>query len=454
MKDLTKGNIYKTFLLFAIPLILAGFLSQAYSIIDTIIAGRVLSFDGLASIGATSAFIQFFSSVFWGYGLGFSIYLARLFGAKEYKKLKTAIYINYILISAVIFTLSVLTVIFRKPLFDLLAVDPSIRKDASVYFTVYMLGSVFLIIDTISVYVMNSLGSSAYPLFMSMLSTLLHIAGNLFAVKVLKTGVGGIAVSTVISALATNIFYFAKIKKCFKKMGVDKYKIKFDLNELKNTFKYSLPTTFQQMFMYFASVIISPMVNAIGSSASAAYVICLKVFEVNATVYENSAKTVSSYEAQSIGAGKFENIKKGLRVGFLQGMMFFLPVLIISVVFARSFCSVFLPSGSTGEGLEMAVTFVRYFMPFLLFNLVNNLFHSFYRGVASMKLLIISTFVGAFSRIIATYIAVKYYAMNGVYLGWVISWIVECIFSLFVYFAGLWKTDEIKTMSRLGKILE
>ena len=60
LKDLTKGNIYKTFLFFAIPLILSGFLSQAYSIIDTMIAGRVLSSDGLAAIGATSAFIQFF----------------------------------------------------------------------------------------------------------------------------------------------------------------------------------------------------------------------------------------------------------------------------------------------------------------------------------------------------------------------------------------------------------
>lgn len=51
-----------------------------------------------------------------------------------------------------------------------------------------------------------------------------------------------------------------------------------------------------------------------------AYVICLKVYDINATVYQNSAKTVSSYEAQSLGAGKYENIKKGLHVGFLQCM--------------------------------------------------------------------------------------------------------------------------------------
>ena len=135
-------------------------------------------------------------------------------------------------------------------------------------------------------------------------------------------------------------------------------------------------------------------------------------------------------------------------------MIFVLPVLIVSVVFAKGFCSIFLPSGSTGEGLSMAITFVRYFLPFILFNLINNLFHSFYRGVAAMKLLVIATFIGAVSRIIATYIAVKYYAMNGVYIGWAISWITECIFSLAVYFTGVWKTDEIITMNKLGKVIE
>lgn len=446
MKDLTEGNIYKTFLIFAIPLILAGFLSQAYSIIDTVIAGRILSYDGLAAIGSTSAFIQFFSSIFWGYGVGFSIYIARLFGAKEYKKLKTAVYVNYTLTMLAILLLSIIAVIFQNQIFDMLSVDPSIRKDTAIYFSIYMLGAVFLLMNSNGVYLMNSLGSGAYPLLMSIVSTVLHIFGNLFAVKCLGMGVGGIAVSTVLSAAVVDVLYFTEIKKCFKKMGVDTYKIKFEIKSLKSSLKYSLPAMLQQMLMYLASVIVSPMVNAIGSSASAAYVICLKVYDINATVYQNSAKTVSSYEAQSLGAGKYENIKKGLHVGFLQGIVFVTPLLLCSVLFARGFCSVFLPKGSTGTGLDMAVTFAKYFLPFILFNLVNNLFHSFYRGIAAMKFLVAATLIGSVSRIIATYFAVKYFAMNGVYLGWVISWITECMFSLGIYFTGAWKTDEIKAI--------
>ena len=39
-KDLTKGPILKTLLLFALPMILGNLLQQIYNITDTIIVGR------------------------------------------------------------------------------------------------------------------------------------------------------------------------------------------------------------------------------------------------------------------------------------------------------------------------------------------------------------------------------------------------------------------------------
>lgn len=443
MKNLTEGNIYKTFLLFAIPLILAGFLSQAYSIIDTVIAGRILSTDGLAAIGSTSAFIQFFSSIFWGYGVGFSIYLARLFGANEFEKLKTAVYVNYIAMAGIIFALSILAVIFRNQLFDILSIDASIREGAELYFSCYMLGMVFILMSNNGVYIMNAFGSGAYPLAMSVLSTFLHIGGNLFAVKVLDLGIGGIAASTVLSAFLVDVCYFFEIKKYLRKMGVSNYKVKMSFSPIAESVKYSLPAALQQMCMYFSSFAVSPLVNGIGGSASAAYVIVLKVYDINSTVYQNSSKTLSTYEAQSIGAGKFQKVKKGLFVGLLQSLVFEIPVLMLTVFLAEKFCLLFLPTGGDGESIEMAVIFARYFMPFVLFNLINNLFHAFYRGVGAMGCLVTATLVGSAARIAASYIAVKHFGMNGIYIGWAVSWILECIFSLGVYFSGRWRTHEL-----------
>ncbi len=449
MKDMTKGNIYKTFLLFAVPLILSGVLSQSYGIIDTVVVGKLLNSNCLAAIGATSPFIQFFLCIFWGYVFGFSIYIANLFGAREYKKLKTAVYVNFSVILVSIFVLSIISVIFKDFLFEFLAVDPEIRSDTSVYFIVYMLGGAFLIMNTFAVYTLSAFGITVYPLLMSVLMSVLHIFGNFFAVKVLKFGVGGIAASAVFSAAVADICYFTEIRKCFKKMGVGKYRIKFGTDTIKECVRFSVPTTVQQTIMYVSSLAVSPMVNNLGGSASAAYIICLKIFDFNASIYQNSAKTVSNYLAQSIGAGKYNNINRGLRAGFVQGVVLAVPFLTVTVIFAKELCMLFLSSeNSHSAEFDMAFIFVRYFIPFIFFNLICNLFHSFYRGVAAMQFLVISTSIGSISRIVATYFLLSTYGMNGVYIGWAISWIAECIFTLVVYCSGRWKSADIKNFER------
>jgi hypothetical protein len=90
MKDLTKGNIYKTFFLFGLPLVLSGVLTQAYTIVNSVIAGRFLGETGLASTGATAPLDTFIDSIFWGLGAGFSVYIAKLFTANENGKLKAS----------------------------------------------------------------------------------------------------------------------------------------------------------------------------------------------------------------------------------------------------------------------------------------------------------------------------------------------------------------------------
>ena len=81
MKDLTKGNIYKTFLLFAIPMVLSSLLSQAYSTIDTIMAGKLLGDNALAAIGALSHLkplsTPYFGATAWAWVCMFPICLAQ-----------------------------------------------------------------------------------------------------------------------------------------------------------------------------------------------------------------------------------------------------------------------------------------------------------------------------------------------------------------------------------------
>ena len=77
-RDLTKGSISRSLLLFALPMIAGNLLQQLYNIADTLIVGRVLGKNALAAVGSSYTLMTFLTSVFLGLSMGsgalFSIY--------------------------------------------------------------------------------------------------------------------------------------------------------------------------------------------------------------------------------------------------------------------------------------------------------------------------------------------------------------------------------------------
>lgn len=446
MKDLTKGNIYKTFILFAIPLILSAIMSQAFNIVNTVMAGKYLGDIGLAATGSTSGFFTFYGSVFWGWGMGLSIQVAKLFGAKDYKALKNIIYNNAILVFILLIVAGICMTVFKNPILGALKVDKAVWDDASSYFVLTTIGYFTLAFNTWGVYLCNSLGITSFPFIVSLISSVLSTVAKFFVLTKLNAGVAGLAAVSLVNAAIVDIFYIIKLGKCFKEMNVHKEKIHLDTASLKETAGYAIPVTFQQMSMSAVSIIITPLVNGIGSSASAAYSVVSNMFNLNAQIYQNSAKTVSNYSAQCVGAREFYKLKKGIQVGFIQGLVFLTPVLLISVIFSEKICSMYFPDGYAGESLNYSIIFTKYYLPFIVFNMINNLFHAFYRGAMAMKSLVSATLIGSITRIIPTILLVPRMGMQGVYVGWVISWILEAVFTVTLYFTGIWKKEKINML--------
>lgn len=439
VKDLTQGNIYKTFILFAIPIVLAGVLSQCYSVINTIIAGKLLGDNALAAIGAVSPLETFINSVFWGFGTGVGIYTGHLFGAGDYNRLKSVVKSNFTFISFAVIVLSVLLVIFRYDIYSLLKVETSIIDDCNRYFIIHTVGKVAPLFSVCCVYVINSMGDSKFPFYMSVLSTVMNILLSVIFITVFDMKVEGLALANILAAVIIAIIYILKFNKIFNNLNTRKNKVFFEWQAIKSTIKYSISTMCQQSIMYFAGLILSPMINGIGGAASASYIVTLRIYDLNAAIYQNSARTIGSYTAQCYGAKKYNLLKKGLVVGFLQNMFFVMPVLLVSILFAVPVAKIFYGTDADIVSVNYTVLFLKYCMPFLIFNVLANMFHHFFRGIGQMKALLITTLVGSVARIIIGWILIPYWGIYGYYVGWVMSWVLDGAVGLLIYFFGKWK---------------
>ena len=86
--DMTKGNIFTHIILYAIPMILGNFLQLTYNMADSVIIGKLLGENSLAACSASNQLMTLMILGASGLGMGASIIMARLYGAKEYDKLK------------------------------------------------------------------------------------------------------------------------------------------------------------------------------------------------------------------------------------------------------------------------------------------------------------------------------------------------------------------------------
>lgn len=441
MKNLTQGNIYKNFFIFAFPLVLSGVLTQSYATINTVIAGQYLGDTGLAAIGTTAPFVSFLNSVFWGFANGIGVYISNLYGAGKFYRLKNVVINNGLFLLSFITLICGLILLFKSNIYSFLQIDSAVLKYSNIYFSILTLGKSILIFNTFFVYIFNALGDSAFPFCLSIISAVLNIAGNILLVAVFKIGIAGLAVSTVFSALVVDICYILKLPCYFKRMNVDKHKTIFNFKYVKSTMQFSIFTMLQQSVMYFSSMILSPIVNGLGSAASASYTVTLRVYDVNSAIYQHSARTIGNFIGQCNGGKKYHLIKKGLWVGILQNILFVLPILLLCFIFPEQVCKIFFESSATGQAFEYSVVFVKFYLPFIFFNILANALHHFLRGMGEMKALLITGISGCLSRIMFSLLLVPYLGIHGIYVGWVMFWIGDAALGFMFYRFGKWRKD-------------
>ena len=97
MKNLTTGHPLKLIFFFALPLMFGNFLQQLYIMVDTMIVGRFVGVDALASIGGADWINWAILGLLMGFTQGFSIRVSNCLGANDEKGMEKSIAMSYLI---------------------------------------------------------------------------------------------------------------------------------------------------------------------------------------------------------------------------------------------------------------------------------------------------------------------------------------------------------------------
>lgn len=188
-KDLTVGNPEKVLWKFCLPLFGSIIFQQLYNIADSLVAGKFIGENALAAVGNSYGITMIF--IAFGCNIGCSVVIAQLFGAKNYKEMKTAVYTA--LISSIVLCLALVVVglISCDRLLHITNTPENILADSKLYLEIYILGFPFLLFYNVATGIFSALGDSKTPFLFLAVSSITNILMDIWFVAGFRMGVLG-----------------------------------------------------------------------------------------------------------------------------------------------------------------------------------------------------------------------------------------------------------------------
>ena len=190
-KDLTKGPIFKTLLLFALPMMLGNLLQQVYNITDTIIVGRFLGSGALAAVGSTYTLMTFLTSVMIGLCMGCGALFSMHYGAGRQKEMKECMWVSFWLVLLVTLLMYLIVFIGTDGILTVLQTPEDIYELMRIYARIIFIGIGFTFLYNYFAFVLRAVGNSILPLIFLAVSSILNIVLDLWFVIGLQLGVHG-----------------------------------------------------------------------------------------------------------------------------------------------------------------------------------------------------------------------------------------------------------------------
>ncbi len=444
--DLTKGAPAKVLVSFTLPILLSSIFQQFYNMADSIIAGNFISDAALSAIGASYPITMIYIAIALGASIGCSVLISQYFGAKRYNDMKSAINTSFVSTIVLGIILIIISVVFCKPVLELLNTPQDIIEDSKIYLDVYIYGILFLMLYNTCTAVFTALGDSKTPLYFLIASSIGNIMLNLTFVIVFEMGVAGIAWATFVAQGIASLLALMVLIKKLKKTNTDTQQSEkialFDFTMFKKISLIAVPSILQQSFISVGNLLIQGVINGYGSSVIAGFSSGMKINVFSVMSISALANGLSSFTAQNIGAGKVQRVKKGFKAGVIIGLSLSVVFGVTNLLFGREILSVFL-TGDDKLAMDTGLAFIYIVSMFFPVICIKLMIDGVLRGGGAMKAFMIATFTDLIIRVILAYVLSGQFGAIGIWASWPIGWTVAMVVSIVFYVKGVWNKKRI-----------
>lgn len=431
--SLTEGQIFKTMMLFAFPMILGNLLQQIYNIVDTIIVGRFVSSEALAAVGSAYALMTFINSLIIGLCMGSGALFSKSFGAGKQADMRQEVKLSFVFIGIITAIIYIIVFPGTDLILHLLAVPADVYALMRSYVRIIFAGIVFIFLFNFFAYLLRAVGNSLVPLIFLAISSVTNIVLDLYFVISLKWGVAGAAGATVISQAFAGVGIAIYVMDRHRDLVSSGKEGRTEWYRLGEIIKNDVFTGLQQSVMNFGILLIQGLVNSFGTTIMAAFAAAVKIDTLAYMPAQEYANAYSLFISQNYGARKQERIAKGTRIAAAVSVIFCLVVSVIIWIFSRDFMEIFVKASETAI-IAAGVKYLRIEGSFYFGIGILFLLYGYYRGVQRAEMSLVLTVISLGTRVALSYMLAPHTALGvdaiwwSIPIGWILADVVGGVY--------------------------
>lgn len=432
MRDMTTGSPLRLILAFAIPLFIGNIFQQIYTMADTMVVGHSLGDTAIAAVGATSSLYSLLLDLAIGMNSGYGIVVTRFFGAQDQTRLKRSIAGMVVLNLLVTAGLTALSLLFLRPLLGYMNTPEAILPQAHLYIAILCGGMLSTVCYNMFSAILRAMGNSRSPLYFLIISSLLNMALDLLFVMVLKQGVAGAAVATVIAQTCSALLCGRYVFRHYRAFMPGRE----DFRQIRPLLADLLSTGFAMALMLcvvdLGSMIFQRANNLLGQSFITAHTASRRIMGILMQPLATIATANSTFAGQNWGAGKKDRVRHTLKQVICLELLW--SAFSVGVIWLCGPALVRLTTGtSTAAIVQNAVLFLRWHIAFFPFLAVLLCLRTTMQATGQKAAPVLSSCIELAMKTLAAWFLVPRLGFLGACVTEPVTWVLMMVFLAAAY---------------------
>lgn len=439
---MTVGVPWHKILVFSIPLLLSNIAQQLYSTVDSIVVGRFIGDDAIASVNASMPLVMMLMVFFVSIGSGSSVMVAQYFGARKKEELSKSIGVTLTLTFIASLFIMIVGPLVAPALLRLMQTQPRYFDWSVAYLQIILFGIMGFAYYNILAGILRGLGDSTSSLIFIVIATIINIALDLLFVAVFQMGVPGVAIATLIAQAISALLAFFKLRR-MNAFDIKWSYLKLDPVFTKQLLRLGLPTGLTQMVFSLAMVFTQSLTNLIDIAAVTGIVMRVDGFAMLPNFSFGIA--MATFTGQNIGAGRLDRVIQGRKQGLILALITTTVITGLIVLFGKNLMHLFTSTDSLVDlAYQMMLVLTVGYLAFTVTQVLGGIMRGAGDTVTPMWIAIFNTVI---VRVPLAYL-IAYLTRTpewphgrpiALFGSLVITWVLGAVLNSLAYARGSWK---------------